>query len=100
MLCRRHHRAVHEEGFQVERQANGELSFRRPDGRPLPEVPEPATVPANAVETLEGQNGGAGVQIGPRTSMPGWQGERLDIGYAISVLHPRANSSSIPARRI
>ena len=31
MLCRRHHRAVHEEGFQVERQADGELCFRRPD---------------------------------------------------------------------
>jgi len=25
-----------------------------------------------------------------RTAMPGWQGERLDVGYAISVLHPLA----------
>src|SRR5438067_4901985 len=32
LLCRKHHRAVHEEGFQVERQATGELYFRRPDG--------------------------------------------------------------------
>jgi hypothetical protein len=32
MLCRRHHRAVHEEGFQVERQPDGELCFRRPAG--------------------------------------------------------------------
>jgi hypothetical protein len=29
MLCRRHHRAVHEEGFQVERQANGECRRTR-----------------------------------------------------------------------
>ena len=36
MLCRRHHRAVHEEGYQVERRPDGELSFRRPDGRFLP----------------------------------------------------------------
>jgi hypothetical protein len=25
-----------------------------------------------------------------RTAMPGWLGERLDVGYAIDVLHPRA----------
>src|SRR5262249_37832270 len=39
LLCRRHHRAVHEEGYQIERARSGELVFRRPDGRPLPEVP-------------------------------------------------------------
>ena len=37
LLCRRHHRAVHEEGFQVERLENGELQFRSPDGEVLPE---------------------------------------------------------------
>jgi 5-methylcytosine-specific restriction endonuclease McrA len=36
LLCRRHHRAVHEEGYQVDRQADGALRFRRPDGRLLP----------------------------------------------------------------
>ena len=35
LLCRRHHRAVHEEGFQVERQPDGELEFRRPKRRTL-----------------------------------------------------------------
>jgi Domain of unknown function (DUF222)/HNH endonuclease len=93
MLCRRHHRAVHEEGFQVERQADGQLCFRRPDGRPIPDVPAPAAVPANPTATLRAQNDGAGAQIDARTSMPGWNGERLDVGYAISVLHPRAISS-------
>jgi Domain of unknown function (DUF222)/HNH endonuclease len=93
LLCRRHHRAVHEEGYQVERQPDDELCFRRPDGRVLPNVPARAAVPANPTETLQAQNDGAGVQINARTSMPGWQGERLDVGYAISVLHPRAISS-------
>src|SRR5215813_1217992 len=93
MLCRRHHRAVHEEGFQVERQPNGELCFRRPDGQPLLEVPPTPAVPAGPTETLQAQNGGSGVQIDARTSMPDWQGERFDVGYAISVLHPRAIGS-------
>src|SRR5262249_32290919 len=93
MLCRRHHRAVHEEGFHVERQLSGQLCFKRPDGRPIPDVPEPAVVPANPTETLRAQNDGAGVQINACTAMPGWLGERLDVGYAISVLHPRAIAS-------
>jgi Domain of unknown function (DUF222)/HNH endonuclease len=93
MLCRRHHRAVHEEGFQVERQANGELCFRRPDGRPLLDVPSPPAVPANPSDTVRAQNDARGVHINAQTSTPGWQGERLDVGYAISVLHPRATGS-------
>jgi HNH endonuclease len=31
LLCRRHHRAVHEEGFQADREPDGALRFRRPD---------------------------------------------------------------------
>ena len=36
LLCRRHHRAVHEEGYQVERQADGDLQFRHPSGGAIP----------------------------------------------------------------
>jgi hypothetical protein len=90
LLCRRHHRAVHEEGYEVDRQADGELCFRRPDGRVLPEVPHHAAVPADPVGALRGQNAAGGLDIDARTSMPGWLGERLDVGYAIDVLHPLA----------
>jgi len=94
LLCRRHHRAVHEEGYQVERQSDGELSFRRPDGRPLPDAPPPAPVPADPVDALRAGNDGHGLHIDARTAMPGWLGERLDVGYAIDVLHPLAATSS------
>jgi 5-methylcytosine-specific restriction endonuclease McrA len=59
LLCRRHHRAVHEEGYQVERQPEGELLFRGPDGRILPESPPPAAVPADPVEALRAARGAA-----------------------------------------
>src|SRR5712691_7851816 len=86
MLCRRHHRTVHEEGYQVERRSDGELRFRRPDGQLLPDVPPPRTVPADPA--LRRRNEGAGLRLGADTLRPGWLGEPLDVGYAISVLHP------------
>jgi 5-methylcytosine-specific restriction endonuclease McrA len=89
LLCRRHHRAVHEEGYQVARAPDGALQFRRPDGRPLPEVPPPVAVLADPVHTLRQQHDSQGLRLHPRTACPGWLGERLDVGWAIGVLHPR-----------
>src|SRR2546425_1484846 len=88
MLCRTHHRAVHEEGFEVERLADGELCFRRPDGQLLAESPVLPPVPADPTTRMRTQHDVCGLHIDARTSMPGWQGERLDVGWAISVLHP------------
>src|SRR5438046_829634 len=88
LLCRRHHRAVHEEGYHLDRQPDGELRFLRPDGRLLPEVPPPAAVPADPVDVLRARHEAQGLSIDARTSTPGWLGERLDVGWAIDVLHP------------
>ena len=74
----------------MERQLDGELRFRRPDGRPLPDVPLPPAVPDDSVRTLRAQNEGAGLHLHARTTCPRWLGERLDVGWAIDVLHPRA----------
>jgi hypothetical protein len=90
MLCRRHHRAVHEEGYQVERQADGTLRFRTPGGRPLPDVPSPPAVPGDPARAIRTTNEAAGLRVHARTTCPGWQGERLDVAWAIDVLHPRA----------
>jgi len=90
LLCRRHHRAVHEEGYQVERESDGTLSFRRPDGKLLPAVQPPATLTRDAVNVIRTRHESQGLHIDARTSMPGWLGERLDLGWAISVLHPLA----------
>src|SRR5947209_403149 len=90
LLCRRHHRAVHEEGYQVDRQPDGELRFRRPDGRPLPDVSPPIRVPDRPVELLRVLHNAEGLMLHAHTATPGWQGERLDVVYAIDVLHPLA----------
>ncbi|MGH2394377.1 MAG: HNH endonuclease signature motif containing protein, partial [Candidatus Limnocylindria bacterium] len=90
LLCRRHHRAVHEGGCQLERMPDGELRFRRPDGRLLLEVPPPSSVPADPMQVLRAQHDAQGLALNAHTATPGWLGERLDVGYAIDVLHPLA----------
>jgi 5-methylcytosine-specific restriction endonuclease McrA len=97
LLCRRHHRAVHEEGYQVERMPDGALQFRRPDGRVLPDVSPPPVVPADPVVALRDRHSAQGLQLHARTGLAGWLGERLDVGWAIDVLHPLPTGAARPA---
>jgi len=90
LLCRRHHRAVHEEGYHVDRTPDGALHFRRPDGRTLPEVPPPCDMPADPVRLLRSRHEAEGRVLRATTATPGWFGERLDVGWALDVLHPLA----------
>ena len=90
LLCGRHHRAVHEEGYQVERASDGALRFRLPHGRVLDDVPPPAAVPADPVGALRALNDAEGLVLDAHTTCARWLGERLDLGWAISVLHPLA----------
>jgi len=93
LLCRRHHRAVHEEGYQVARLPDGTLQFRRPNGHPLPEVPPPTAVPGDPVTALRACHDAQGLRVTARTGCATWLGERLNVTWAIDVLHPLAMSA-------
>ena len=86
LLCRRHHRAVHEEGFGVTLGDDGEAHFVRPDGQPLPEAPASPTVTGAPLAKVTARLGRAGIRLGPHTATPAWRGERLDVDWAVSVL--------------
>ncbi len=90
LLCRRHHRAVHEDGYGVERLPDGELEFHDPNGRLVPAVPRPPEMPGEPVASLRARHEAAGLHLDARTAIPGWLGESLDVGWAIDVLHPLA----------
>jgi len=90
LLCRRHHRAVHEGGYRMNRAASGELKFHRPDGSWLPHVPPPPAMPADPVAALRARHECQGLRLDANTTRPSWLGERLDVGWAIDVLHPLA----------
>jgi hypothetical protein len=86
LLCRRHHRAVHEEGFRVEFLPTGTPQFYRPNGRVIPEVPEAPQVPDEPVAAIMKRNREEGLEIDAWTSCPDWDGERLDLDWAMTVL--------------
>jgi hypothetical protein len=89
LLCRRHHRAVHEEGYRVARGDDGALRFSNPNGIPIPELPPPASTPAASVAALRARSAAQGLQLGPRTSCATDASGRLDVGWAIDVLRPQ-----------
>jgi hypothetical protein len=47
-------------------------------------------VPDDPAEATRAKNTAEGVRVDARTATPGWCGERLDLGWAIDVLHPLA----------
>ena len=97
LLCRRHHRAVHEEGYRVAHAEDGSLRFAWPDGRPLPDVPPAPAVPVDPIEALARRHTADGLRLHARTACPSWLGERLDVGWAIDALHPLARARPVLA---
>jgi hypothetical protein len=83
LLCRHHHRLVHEGGFSIESKSGGRLVFRRPNGQAVPVVPRR---PRGDHHEVRRGNHRAGLNIDDRTSEPQWWGDRLDLDYAVSGL--------------
>ena len=86
LLCRSHHRAVHEQGFQVTMTTDGNVEFRRPDGRPLPDAPALPRWDGPPLAAVDARLQHLCVRIDSDTATPAWRGERLDLGWAIDVL--------------
>ena len=84
LLCRAHHRLVHEGGFGVEMTSKSEPEFTLPSGKVLPQA-HPPRFSGNVVAIRE-LNRRNGHNIDARTSVPGWDGEDLDLEHAMFVL--------------
>ena len=85
LLCRRHHRAVHEEGFGLTFDAEGRPRFTQPGGAPLPTAPFPPVWTGDPLAPTDGKLAEDGIAIDSGTSIPHWYGERLDLPYVIGV---------------
>ncbi|MCA9737898.1 MAG: DUF222 domain-containing protein [Gemmatimonadota bacterium] len=85
LLCRHHHRAVHEEGVQVERLDDGSFRFTAPDARELRDAPPlPALAPDwDALDPGGWTHTREGLVMTPWTSSSRWNGEPLDLPLAV-----------------
>ena len=82
LLCRRHHRYLHEYGFAVER-AGDELVFRDPSGRVVP-AQGPRWELAVDLAAVAARWRGAPVTA--EANAPGWDGERVDYDSCVAAL--------------
>jgi hypothetical protein len=78
LLCRRHHRLVHEGGYGVERLPRGRLRFLDPAGAPVPVAPRPP--PGSLVALLARHR-----EIDASTYCSGY-GDRMDLDLTVSAM--------------
>jgi hypothetical protein len=83
LLCRRHHRLLHERGYTLETAADGSAEFRNQHGIVIPNVP-PRSPPSSsaAVRDLHRRQG---VAIDADTCRNG-MGDRMDLGLAVDAI--------------
>jgi hypothetical protein len=75
LLCRRHHRHLHEGEYTIDQRQDGELRFRNRYGVDIPCAPRP---PPTSAESLLEQNRNAGLTIDEKTNRNGL-GERMSL---------------------
>ena len=107
LLCRRHHRAVHEGGFTLTRHPDGSVIVHRPDGMLLEVAPvlppwdretarhaqdEPASASVGPLAPVTSWLTSAGITIDAR-SVAVWDGTPFDMVRAMDVLRQRRERS-------
>jgi hypothetical protein len=85
MLCRHHHRLVHEGGVRLTCDAGELVRFRSRNGSDLTSAPPPPPGSASALRRLVADTK---ISIAADTCLRG-SGERMDLGYAVSVIADR-----------
>jgi hypothetical protein len=87
LLCRRHHRFLHEHGYSVTLRGTNQFQFNMPDGRKvdLPSVTAPIDAEAGYAQ-LQADHEELGLNIDDNTGDSHWGGESLDSRWVIRSL--------------
>ena len=84
LLCRTHHRLVHEAGYGVRFEAGEGAVFCLPGGKVIPQGPDMRS--RGNVFAITSGNHKNGLNITPGTAVPQWHGEQMDYGVAVDML--------------
>jgi hypothetical protein len=90
ILCWRHHAALHEGGFRMQRDDDGVLQFFDPSGCPIEPAPRAPELAEPGLVTLANEQAGAGLHIDRVTSLPDDNGTPLRLHDAVDALARRA----------
>ena len=82
LLCRLHHRLVHEEGYRMDLGPTHTANFYDPRGRAIPDGPPPVWLPRRPVEMLVRYNRLQGAEPDAFTCAARWEKER-DIPWEV-----------------
>ncbi len=82
LLCGRHHRRVHEDGYRVCSDRDGQVVFFTPKGKALFEAPPPRVLGADPVAELISGNRARGITPDWRSGAPRWKSDH-DIPWPI-----------------
>jgi hypothetical protein len=85
LLCRRHHRLLHEHGFAIERR-DGELAFFDRHGRAIPPAAARRQLPEGSFDRLRTDIDRSGIEISAETNRPGWDGAPVDYDSCVAAL--------------
>ena len=89
LLCRAHHRRVHEGGYRVCRDRNGLVVFFTPKGRALFEAPPIPELPPDPVQDLVRRNRERGIRPDFSSGAPRWKRDN-DIPWTLEAAAPEA----------
>jgi hypothetical protein len=84
LLCRTHHRLVHEADYGVQFKAGTGVVFSLPNGKIIPQGS--VTRSRGNVIAIKSKNRKNGLKITPETSVPQWYGDKMDNGVAVDML--------------
>jgi Domain of unknown function (DUF222) len=85
LLCRTHHRRVHEHGFTATVR-DGDLVFFDPAGREIPSAPARSPLDDAALDRWRADFLRCGIEISAETNQPGWDGEPVDYDSCVAAL--------------
>ena len=90
LLCRRHHRLLHQEGYEILKHGEQRFEFLTPVGGAMPTALTPQFAEGEDVASeslaIEREHDGIGLEIDSRTAVTRWEGEKLDYDLAVGAM--------------
>jgi len=84
LLCRKHHRLVHEAGFGIKSGQHGMVEFTLPDGKVIPNGPDERS--RGNFLSVKAMNRENGIEITSATPIPLWYGDKMDHQMAVQAI--------------